>query len=140
MAVTAAGSYASLHLAPDRTMPAPYYSFFTGRMPFLLPKQQRQSTEAKAIVLIVGKPPFALIPYLQYSFCLLLIVFYSILNSFQYCPVSPCNSCYAYPVCTLLFFLFYQANSRFHCCGCVCTFMCITCSNYVEDDCVALDY
>jgi len=27
------------------TMAAHYYSFFTGRMPFLPPKQQRQSTE-----------------------------------------------------------------------------------------------
>jgi len=28
-------------------MPAPNHSFFTGRMPFLLPNQQRQSTEGK---------------------------------------------------------------------------------------------
>jgi len=27
------------------TMPAPTTQFFTGRMPFLLPNQQRQSTE-----------------------------------------------------------------------------------------------
>ena len=27
------------------TMPAPHHSVFTGRMPFLLPNQQRQSTE-----------------------------------------------------------------------------------------------
>jgi len=26
-------------------MPAPHHSVFTGRMPFLLPNQQRQSTE-----------------------------------------------------------------------------------------------
>jgi len=26
-------------------MPVPYYSFFTGRMPFLPPNQQHQSTE-----------------------------------------------------------------------------------------------
>jgi len=26
-------------------MPAPHYSVFTGRMPFLPPNQQRQSTE-----------------------------------------------------------------------------------------------
>ena len=46
MAVASAGPYASLHLAPDRQ----YYttqSFFTGRMPFLPPNQQRQSTEGK---------------------------------------------------------------------------------------------
>ena len=29
------------------TMPAPHHSVFTGRMPFLLPNQQRQSTEGK---------------------------------------------------------------------------------------------
>ena len=39
-------AYASLHLAPDRiTTPAPHHSVFTGRMPFLPPNQQRQSTE-----------------------------------------------------------------------------------------------
>ena len=30
------------------TMPVPHHSVFTGRMPFLQPKQQRQSTEMKA--------------------------------------------------------------------------------------------
>jgi len=46
-------AYASLHLAPDRiTTPAPHYSsFFTGRMPFLPPNQQRQSTEGNPIQL-----------------------------------------------------------------------------------------
>ena len=29
------------------TMPAPYHSVFTGRMPFLPPNQQRQSTESR---------------------------------------------------------------------------------------------
>jgi len=29
------------------TTPAPHYSVFTGRMPFLLPNQQRQSTEGR---------------------------------------------------------------------------------------------
>jgi len=29
------------------TMPAPHHSVFTGRMPFLPPNQQRQSTEGK---------------------------------------------------------------------------------------------
>ena len=40
-------AYASLHLAPDRIpTPATHHSvFFTGRMPFLPPNQQRQSTE-----------------------------------------------------------------------------------------------
>ena len=46
MAVASAGPYASLHLAPDR-QPRQYTTtlFFTGRMPFLPPNQQRQSTE-----------------------------------------------------------------------------------------------
>jgi len=41
--MASAGPYASLHLTPDT--PAPHHSFFTGRMPFLPPNQQRQSTE-----------------------------------------------------------------------------------------------
>jgi len=44
--VASAGPYASLHLAPDKiTSQYPTTLFFTGRMPFLLPNQQRQSTE-----------------------------------------------------------------------------------------------
>ena len=46
MAVASAGPYASLHLAPDRQpRQHPTTRFFTGRMPFLPPNQQRQSTE-----------------------------------------------------------------------------------------------
>jgi len=46
VAVASAGPYASLHLAPDRQpRQHPTTRFFTGRMPFLLPNQQRQSTE-----------------------------------------------------------------------------------------------
>ena len=38
--------YASVHLAPDRQpRQHPTTQFFTGRMPFLSPNQQRQSTE-----------------------------------------------------------------------------------------------
>ena len=47
VAVASAGLYASLHLAPDR-QPHQHPNtlmFFTGRMPFLPPNQQRQSTE-----------------------------------------------------------------------------------------------
>jgi len=33
------------------TTPAPRHSVFTGRMPFLLPNQQRQSTEGSVIVI-----------------------------------------------------------------------------------------
>jgi len=32
------------------TMPTPHYSVITGRMPFLLPNQQRQSTEGKELL------------------------------------------------------------------------------------------
>jgi len=44
--VASAGPYASLHLAPDR-QPRQHLTtqFFTGRMPFLPPNQQRRSTE-----------------------------------------------------------------------------------------------
>ena len=46
MAVASAGPYASLHLAADRQpRQQPTAQFFTGRMPFLPPNQQRQSTE-----------------------------------------------------------------------------------------------
>jgi len=48
VAVASAGPYASLHFAPDRQPrqhPITQHSFFTGRMPFLPPNQQRQSTE-----------------------------------------------------------------------------------------------
>ena len=58
MAVALAGPYASLHLAPDRqTTPAPHHSVFTGRMPFLMPNQQRQSTEGSTSEIIIPKAP-----------------------------------------------------------------------------------
>ena len=44
--VASAGTYASLHLAPDRQPHQhPTTLFFTGGMSFLLPNQHRQSTE-----------------------------------------------------------------------------------------------
>ena len=49
MAVASAGPYASLHLASDRRpRQHPTTQFFTGRMPFLPPNQQRQSTEGRS--------------------------------------------------------------------------------------------
>jgi len=50
VAVASAGPYASLHLAPDR-QPRQHSTtqFFTGRMTFLQPNRQRQSTEGKSI-------------------------------------------------------------------------------------------
>jgi len=46
VAVASAGPYASVHLAPDKYHSStPPLSFFTGRMPFLPPNQQCQSTE-----------------------------------------------------------------------------------------------
>ena len=44
--MASAGLYASLHLLPDNDANIPPTTqFFTGRMPFLPPNQQRQSTE-----------------------------------------------------------------------------------------------
>jgi len=51
VAVALAGPYASLHLSPDRQT-APHHSVFTGRMPFLPPNQQRQSTEGTVLTVI----------------------------------------------------------------------------------------
>ena len=53
VAVASAEPYANhLHLTPDRTTPAPHHSiFFTGRMPFLPPNQQRQITEGQIYTL-----------------------------------------------------------------------------------------
>jgi len=49
VAVASAKPYANLHLAPDRQPrqhpTTQYHSVSTGRMPFLPPNQQRQSTE-----------------------------------------------------------------------------------------------
>jgi len=55
MAVASAGPYASLHLAPDRQpRQHPTTQFFTGRMPFLPPNQQRQSTEGQNITAYIS--------------------------------------------------------------------------------------
>ena len=43
--MASAGPYASLHLATDNHASTSPLSFFTGRMPFLPPNQQHQSTE-----------------------------------------------------------------------------------------------
>ena len=54
MAVASAGIYASLHLAPERKpCQHPITQFFTGRMPFLQPNQQRQSTEGAFYLLLL---------------------------------------------------------------------------------------
>jgi len=47
VASAGAGPYASLHLSPDNHTNIPPL-FFTGQMPFLLPNQQRQSTEGNS--------------------------------------------------------------------------------------------
>ena len=41
------------------TTPKPHHSFFTGRMPFLPPNQQRQSTSAAVTVSVKGKNPYS---------------------------------------------------------------------------------
>jgi len=38
------------------TTPAPHHSVFTGRMPFLPPNQQRQSTEGKWFINYAARP------------------------------------------------------------------------------------
>ena len=54
MATASAAAYASLHLAPDRQpRQHPTTQFFTGRMPFLPPSQQRQSTEGTILLLLL---------------------------------------------------------------------------------------
>jgi len=46
--VASAGPYTNnLHLSPDDNHAIPQHSVFTGRMSFLPPSQQRQSTEGK---------------------------------------------------------------------------------------------
>jgi len=46
VAVASAGPYASLHLTPDKQpCQHPTTQIFIGRMPFLPPNQQRQSSE-----------------------------------------------------------------------------------------------
>ena len=45
MAVATAGPCASLHLTPDRHPTTQFFTGRNGRMPFLPPNQQRQSTE-----------------------------------------------------------------------------------------------
>jgi len=49
VAVASAGPYASAPRSRQITMPAPHCSVFTGRMPFLSPNQQRQSTEGLSV-------------------------------------------------------------------------------------------
>ena len=49
--MASAGPYARLHLAPEKQPhQQPTTQFFTGRMPFLPPNQQRQSTTNKVII------------------------------------------------------------------------------------------
>ena len=48
MAVASAGPCKSAPRSRQITTPAPHHSFFTGRMPSMLPNQQRQSTEGRS--------------------------------------------------------------------------------------------
>jgi len=47
VAVASAGPYASLCLTPENQASTGPLSFFTSQMPFLLPNQQRESTEGR---------------------------------------------------------------------------------------------
>jgi len=54
VAVASAGTYASLQLAPGRQpCQHPTTQFFPGRMPFLPPNQQRQSTKGTIIIITI---------------------------------------------------------------------------------------
>jgi len=68
VAVASAGTYASLHLAPDRQPRQ------TGRMPFLPPNQQRQSTEGNNFLNIIDYLNTYLSVYLFICFCMLVVV------------------------------------------------------------------
>jgi len=52
--MASAGPYASLTLLQTDTTPAPHRSVFYGRMPFLSPNQQRQSTEGMYVCTCTG--------------------------------------------------------------------------------------
>jgi len=55
-AVASAGQYANnLHLDPEITIPTAHHSIFTGRMLFLLPNQQCQSTDSSCITSVLYK-------------------------------------------------------------------------------------
>jgi len=54
VAVASAGLYASLH-PMQTTTPTSHHSVFTGRMPFLTPNQQSQSTEGINIITKINK-------------------------------------------------------------------------------------
>jgi len=56
------------HSSRQITMPAPYHSVFTGRMSFLPPNQQRQSTEGKAILAKVQLLAMSSVAMLFYIF------------------------------------------------------------------------
>jgi len=63
VAVASAGPYASLHLAPDREpRQHPTTQFFTGRMPFLPPNQQCQSTEVLPTLSLYRKTGYKNLP------------------------------------------------------------------------------
>jgi len=49
VAVASVGPYKSSPCSRQTTTPAPHQSVFTGRMPFLPPNEQRQSTEGKRL-------------------------------------------------------------------------------------------
>jgi len=46
-------SWSKLPLAPKTTTPVPHHSGFYSWMPFLLPNQQRQSTEGAQLIKLV---------------------------------------------------------------------------------------
>jgi len=74
MAYNAMAICKSAPLSRQITTPAPHHSVFSGRMPFLLPNQQRQSTEGKQ----------ATIRYIYYMFS-----GWNCVNKFTYSLIPP---------------------------------------------------
>jgi len=69
VAVASVETYASLQLAPDRQpCQHPTTQFLTGRMPFLPPNEQRQSTDGKKLeknLQIMGNASECFVPVLH---------------------------------------------------------------------------
>jgi len=81
-----AGTYASVHLAPDNHASTPPLRLFTGRMPFLLPNQQCQSTEGTSVISHVVV--LLLFLYKSYACLLNYHTCFSLTYSLPYLPTS----------------------------------------------------
>jgi len=78
------------------TMPVPHYSVFTGRMPFLPPSQQHQSSETELINCNLSVLLLSLC-----SIMFLLINLHWYFYQHNACIVSVCGLCYCLLLCLL---------------------------------------